>query len=270
MTPSELFQAGQLTDAIDAAVADVKKHPTDTSRRGLFCELLCFAGQWERADKQLDTISMQEPEAVVGLSVLRQLIRGEVARQQFYEEGRVPEFIGEPSPVLRLHLEASIALREGNAGEAADLLGQAEEQRARAGGTCDEQPFDDFRDLDDLTAPCFEVYTGTGKYYWIPLEQTDLIEFHAPERPHDLLWRRAHIVVNDGPDGEVFLPTLYPGTFHSDDDGLRLGRGTKWTDQEGEPIRGCGLRMFLVGEEAKTIMELEQIQFGSEPNVEDE
>lgn len=270
MTPSEHFQAGQLSEAIDAAVADVKKHPTDTSRRGLFCEMLCFTGEWERADKQLDTIGMQDPQAIVGLSMFRQLIRAEVARQQFYEEGRVPEFVGEPSTVLRLHLEASICLREGKTAEAAEALGKAEEQRAKVGGTCDGQSFDDFRDLDDLSAPILEVFTGTGKYFWIPVEQVEFLAFQAPERAHDLLWRRARIVVTDGPDGEVFLPSHYPGTFKSDDDRLRLGRGTEWSDQEAGPVRGCGQRMFLVGEEAKTIMEIGRVQFGVKQSAEEE
>jgi len=261
MTPSELFQAGKLTEAVDAALAEVKKHPTDTTRRGLLCELLCFAGQWERADKQLDAIGTQDPQAIVGLSLFRQLIRAEVARHQFFDEGRVPEFVSDPSPVLRSHLEASIAMREGKSSEAADLLAKAEEQRAKVSGTCDGQSFDDFRDLDDIVAPLFEVFTSTGKYYWIPTEKVESVEFRPPERPHDLLWRRAHMVVTDGPDGEVYLPALYAGTCQSEDNQLRLGRGTDWAGEEGQPIRGIGQRVLLVGEEDKPIMELKEITF---------
>ena len=193
-----------------------------------------------------------------------------MARQQFLDEGRVPEFVADPSPVFRLHLEASIALREGKPAEAAEMLTQAEEQRAKVSGTCDGQSFDDFRDLDDLVAPLFEVFTSTGKYYWIPTENIELVEIHAPERPHDLLWRRAHMVVADGPDGEVFLPALYPGTCQSEDDQLRLGRGTDWTGEEGQPIRGVGQRMLLVGEQEKAIMQLKEIRFGSEAKAEEE
>ena len=79
-------------------------------------------------------------------------------------------------------------------------------------GTCDDQPFDDLRDLDELTASFFEVLTSTGKYFWIPLERVDTVEFRAWERPRDLLWRRAHMVVRGGPDGEVYLPVLYAGS----------------------------------------------------------
>src|SRR5262249_5809527 len=156
----------------------------------------------------------------------RQLLRAEQARQQFYTEGRLPEFLGEPTPVLKLHLQASIQIRDGQPQEANRLLQQAEEQRPRPAGGCNGQPFADVRDLDDLTAAFFEVYTSNGKYYWVPVEQVELVEFRKPARPRDLLWRRAHMIVRGGPDGEVFLPALYAGTSREADDKLRLGRAT--------------------------------------------
>src|SRR5947209_10684988 len=110
MNARECYQAGRLQDAIAAALAEVKQHPTDTGRRGFLVELLCFAGDLERADKHLDALGTQDPQAAVGVSLFRQLIRAEQARQQFFAEGRVPEFLDLPSPTLRLHLEASIRL----------------------------------------------------------------------------------------------------------------------------------------------------------------
>src|SRR5262245_11528456 len=122
MDARELYQAGLLKDAIAAMNAEVKQHPADTGSRALLCELLGFAGNLERADTLLDTLGTQDPQAMVGISLWRHLIRAEQARQQFFGEGRLPEFLGEPTPVLRLHLEASIHLREGRSAEAAKLL----------------------------------------------------------------------------------------------------------------------------------------------------
>jgi type VI secretion system protein ImpE len=261
VTPSELYQAGQLAAALDAALADVKQHPTDTQRRGLLCELLCCAGEWERADRQLDTITQQQPKAAVALTEFRQLIRAETARKQCFEEGCVPEFLAEPTPVLQLHLRASIAIRENQLAEAAQLLEQADELRVRPGGTCDGQAFDDLRDLDDLTSSFCEVLTSTGKYYWIPWETIESLEFEAPEAPRDLLWRRAQIVVTGGPEGVVFIPTLYPLTAATNDDQFRLARRTDWQGQPGEPVRGIGLRMLLVGEHDRTILQIQKLEF---------
>jgi type VI secretion system protein ImpE len=94
------------------------------------------------------------------------------------------------------------------------------------------------------------------------MERVRLVEFRAPERPKDLLWRRANMVVADGPEGEVFIPTLYPNTHQRGDNQLRLGRGTDWIDIEGQPVRGVGQRTFLIGDEDRPIMQLKEIEFG--------
>jgi type VI secretion system protein ImpE len=141
------------------------------------------------------------------------------------------------------------------------MLSQAEGQRVKASGTCNGKAFTDLRDLDDLTAPVFEVLTSTGKYYWIPIERVELIEFRPPQRPRDLLWQRARMVVRGGPDGEVYLPTLYSGTHAEADDALRLGRATEWRGGDGAPVRGLGQRTFLVGDDAYPTLELTEITF---------
>jgi type VI secretion system protein ImpE len=260
MDAKEHFKAGNLAEAVAAATEDVKRHPNDLSRRGFLGELLCFVGDFQRADLQLDAIGHQDPQMALGISMFRQLIRAEQARQQFHAEGRLPEYLDQPAPHLKRHLEASISVREGRAQEAAALLEQAEAERPKPGGACNGRAFDDFRDVDDLTSSFFEVLTSNGKYYWIPVERVQLIEFHAPERPRDLLWRRVHMIVRDGPDGEVFLPVLYPGTCAESDDRLRLGRMTDWRGGDGAPVRGVGQRLFLVGEEGVSIMELQKIE----------
>jgi type VI secretion system protein ImpE len=261
MNASELYRAGHLNEAIAAAAEQVKKHPSDGAQRGLLCELLCFAGDLERADKHLDLLYEQDPESAIGLSMFRQVIRAEQARRQFYEEGRLPEFLETPSDHLKRYLEASIRIREGDLSEAAALLDEAEEQRPSVPGEADGQPFGDIRDLDDLLAPLLEVLTSTGKYYWIPLERVELIEFRPPKRPRDLLWRRARMVVRGGPDGEVFLPALYAGSHAEADDQARLGRLTDWRGGADGPVRGVGQRTFLVGEVDRPVLELTTLRF---------
>lgn len=259
MNAKEHYQAGNLSEAVAAATEGVKEHPTDTGRRGFLAELLCFAGDFQRADLQLDAMGHQDPQVIVGVSLFRHLVRAEQARQEFFNEGRLPEFLDDPPPHLQCHLEASIRLREGHPGEAAELLEEAEGQRPAISGSLGDEPFEDMRDIDDLTGPFFEVLTSNGKYYWIPMERVESVEFHAPERPRDLLWRRAHMVVRGGPDGEVYLPALYAGSHAESDDRVRLGRLTDWRGGEGTPVQGIGQRMFVIGEEDRSIMELQTI-----------
>jgi type VI secretion system protein ImpE len=257
MNASEHYKAGRLQAAIDAAVEDVKKQPTNPAPRGLLAELLCFAGEWERADKQLDALGHQDPSVAMGVILFRQLIRAAQAREDFYASGRVPEFLDPPGPVLKKYLEASIYLREGKTAEGVKLLAEADAERPHPAGTCDGKAFADLRDQDDLTACFFEVLTSTGKYYWIPMERVESIEFRAPARPRDLLWRAARMIVRDGPDGEVYLPTLYAGAQVEKDDQFRLGRKTDW--HQGPPVRGIGQRTFWVGDADLSIMEMQNV-----------
>ncbi len=268
MTAHDLFHAGKLKDAIAAQVEEVRNHPTDTGLRLFLSELLCFAGDFERADTQIDAMGHQDTKMLPFAMVYRHLIRAAQARQDFYKVGRVPEFLGRPEGSTRLLLEASVLLREGATVEAAERRAQAEAESPKVSGMCDDQPFDDFRDLDDMTFAFFEVFTSKGEYYWIPIDRVDLIEFKAPERPRDLLWRPARMVVRNGPDGEVYLPVLYPNLNTEIDESLRLGRTTEWLGGEGgTPVRGAGQRTFLVGENAIPLMEMNTVTFDSPPGV---
>jgi type VI secretion system protein ImpE len=174
----------------------------------------------------------------------------------------VPEFLSEPTETQRLQLAALVALRAGDAAEAARQAEAAEAARPHASGQHGDAAFDDLRDVDDLLAGSFEVLTTTGKYFWIPTERVQTLEFHAPKRPRDLLWRRASMSVADGPDGEVYLPAVY-ATDEPLSDPLRLGRETDWRQAEGGPVRGVGQRLFLIGEDAVAIMDLGNIRLGA-------
>jgi type VI secretion system protein ImpE len=260
MTATEAYKAGQLGDAVAAALEQVRTAPADRGKRLFLAELCCFSGDLDRADKQLDVLLTPDAPDVVQLTLFRQLLRGELARREVFAQGRVPEFLAPPSDALRGRLEALIHLRAGRAPEAVALLARAEEARPPVRGTCDGTPFDDLRDLDDVTAAVLEVLTANGNYYWVPLEAVESLEFHAPERARDLYWRAARLVVADGPDGVVYVPALYHGSHQAPDDAVKLGRSTTWTGGETEPFRGLGLREFLVGDASKSLLEITTVE----------
>jgi type VI secretion system protein ImpE len=185
-----------------------------------------------------------------------------MARRQLFRDGRVPEFLSEPTETQRLQLAALVALRTGDLAEAAKQAEAAEAVRPRVPGKHGDTAFDDWRDADDLLAGSFEVLTTTGKYFWIPTERVASLEFHAPKRPRDLLWRRVSMSVSAGPDGDVYIPAIY-ATDEPMTETLRLGRETEWKEAEGAPVRGIGQRLFMVGEEAIALMDLGNITFGA-------
>ena len=264
MTAHDHFQKGNLSEAVAAALEDVKQHPTDASKRGFLAELLCFTGDFERADRQLGAVGQPDPETLMEINLFRHLIRAEQARQQFYTAGRLPEFLNQDiTPGLRLHLEAAVLLRDGTAAEAASLLAKAQAERPKIAGTCNGQAFDDLCDLDDLTSSFFEVLSSRGEYFWVPSSRVESLEFAPWARPRDLLWRRTHMIVHDGPDAEVYFPVLYAGSAADTNEQIRLGRATEWRGEPGTPMRGFGQRVFLVGEEDRPILDLQKLTFGS-------
>jgi type VI secretion system protein ImpE len=120
--------------------------------------------------------------------------------------------------------------------------------------------FEDMRDACDLHVGFLEVLTTTGKYFWIPTERIETAIFHPPKRPRDLYWRRVTMSVQDGPDGEVYVPAVY-GVDNVADPACKLGRATDWVEHPGLVI-GQGQRMLMVGDEALAMQSLGDLEFG--------
>ncbi len=255
------FNAGRLADAIDLVTQLVKQQPSEINARNLLCELLCFRGELARVDKQLETVALQEPKLAVSISLFRQLVRGALARQECFDNGRPPEVLAEPTPLIRLGLELWLARRENAAADADRLAAEIELARPKLSGTCNGQPFDDFRDASDLTSFFLEVLTSTGKYYWVPFDTVESVELHKPTRPREVLWRRARLIVRGGPDGEVYLPSIYPGSERSSDVALQTGRAVDWLGTAEGFTQGIGQRMFLAGDADYTLLDLQQLSF---------
>ncbi len=117
-----------------------------------------------------------------------------MARRQVFRDGRLPEFLGEPTAAQRGALAIlATARRRCGGGRPAGRLRRP--TAPHPGGTAPDGAFDDFRDADDVVAGSLEVITTTGKYFWIPAERVSLLQFHPPRRPRDLYWRRATMEV---------------------------------------------------------------------------
>lgn len=262
-TATDLFRAGDLSGAIALLTDKVRSKPTDQEARALLAELLLIAGAFDRADVQLNAISNMAPDKAVSIALWRQLLRGATAREQLFAEGRLPEFVDPPGPHVQLVLRAMVEARAGNAEAAGDLLREAEENRPPVAGQIDGQGFGDMRDLDDLFAPVIEVFSSTGKYFWVPTDTVETIVFDPPERPCDLLWRRASMSVRGGTEGVVYIPAIYPALTPDEarEDALLMGRETDWQDQPGGFVRGRGQRCFLFGETDLPILSATEIQF---------
>ncbi len=260
--PHELFQAGKLTDAVKAATDAVRNSPTDVSARSLLCEMLCFSGDLERADKQLEAAMQIAADSAVGVSLIRHLIRSEICRREVFEQGRLPEFLTQPTAAQQLRLRALVSLNAKDSEAAQQHLQQAAELEVEVSGKCDGTPFVGMRDLDDLLGPNVEVFTATGQYYWLSAEQILSLEFSPVEHLTDMLWRAAQVMTIGDVSGRIHVPALYHNSHMSTDDRIRIGRSTDWLqDNEDAPAFGRGQREWLLGEDVVAITQVKEITF---------
>src|SRR5438445_7692997 len=112
MNPGELFKSGNLQQAIDAQTKEVKANPGDHSRRLFLFELLAFAGDLDRARRQIDAVNYGEFELDAAVLGYRKLLDAEDARRRLFRDGVRPDFLVEPPAHVLPRLEAVGQLHE--------------------------------------------------------------------------------------------------------------------------------------------------------------
>ncbi len=229
MTATELFRAGALDEAIEALGADLRSNPTDAQRRTFLFELLCFAGSWSRADKQLEVLRPRGQEAELGVALYRSALNAEQTRQAMFHDGEYP-------------------LTTANDAITGTLNGRA---------------FTTLCDADPRIGARLEVFAA-GRYLWVPFEHIASIQIQPPKRLRDLLWIPA--LVRTGPEfrgielGEVMLPVLAPLSWQHDSDAVRLGRVTEWRALDDGSQAPIGQKLLLVDDEEVPILDIRELE----------
>lgn len=233
MTAKDLFQAGRLEEAVRALGAELRNDPTDPKRRTFLFELLCFSGEYDRAEKQLDILADASQAAGMGTLLYRAALHAERIRRQMFESATLP-------------------------------LGAAH----TAAGTIDGKAFESIEDADPRLGPRLEVYAA-GAYLWLPFEHIASIEIQPPQHLRDLIWIPA--LIHTGPAfkgrelGEVLLPVLTPLAWKNSGDSVRLGRETVWEETGDGQVVPAGQKMFLVDGEEYPILEVRKLEFPTPP-----
>ena len=230
MNARELFQAGKLNEAVQALGAEVRDNPTDVRRRTFLFELLCFQGEFDRAEKHLHVLAGATPDAQMGAMLYFSALHAERVRHGVFLKRDYPSV-------------PAIANDRG--------------------GTLNGQPFESFEDADPRVGARLELFAA-GAYLWIPLAHVESIEMEAPKKLRDLLWIPA--LVRTGPAfkgtelGEVLLPVLAPSSAKRAQDNIRLGRATKWAEEDGQALP-FGQRVFDVDGDEMAILEIRKVEF---------
>lgn len=233
MTVEQLFQSGRLEEAVVALTSAVRDNPTDSKLRTFLFELLCFAGEYPRAEKQLDVLSQEGPQSEMGALFYRGALAAEKTRHEMFEKQEYPK-------------------------PAEDSSGLS------VSGTINGKAFRSLTDSDDRIGSNLEVFVA-GSYLWIPFSLLSSIEIAPPKRLRDLLWLPAKLHTSAAFSGrelaEVLLPVLSPFSWRSPDQAVRLGRATAWEDDgSGEPFPR-GQKVFLADDEEWPLLELRSVEF---------
>lgn len=233
MTARDLYQAGKLQEAVRALSAEVRDHPTDSQRRTFLFELLSFAGDFERAEKQLDVLAESGGNAQLGCLLYRSALHAERERQEAF---RKKEYAKDGDPA----------------------------QSVPVSGTLNGRPFRFLSDADPRIGPRLEIFAA-GSYLWIPFRHIASIEMEPPKRLRDLIWIPA--LVRTGPSfegrelGEILLPVLTPFCSRHPDDQVRLGRATVWEEDDEGRVVPAGQKMLIADEEEVPLLELRHLEF---------
>jgi type VI secretion system protein ImpE len=231
-----LFDAGRLDEAVESLGSDLRNDPTDARRRTFLFELLCFAGAYDRAEKQLDVLARGSREAEMGAWLYRSALHAERVRQEMFGAGSLPD--APPASAVS--------------------------------GTLNGTPFASLTDADPRIGAWLEVFAA-GQYTWLPLEHVAAVRLAAPKRLRDLLWAPARVETGPGFPGmelgEVLVPVLAPLSWKHPDDEVRLGRVTDWDDSvDGTPVP-VGQRLLLVDGEPFPFLELRELEITFRPQA---
>lgn len=260
MNAKELIKAGQLSEARQQLVEAVRDRPGDPAARTLLFQVLCYCGEWDKADRHLEAIAAADPGREAGVLGFRNLIRAEKERLAVLEAGGCASFLTEPPAYLGLYVAARAKLAEKKADEAAALLTDLERRVPALAGTVNGSPFAGFRDTDSLLAPFLEVMAHE-RYLWVPFESLRELSITPPKTLLDLLWVSAQVTTWEGYAMNCYLPVLYPGSSSQQDERIRLGRLTDWLSLGNGLARGVGQHVFEVGGRDMAILELGEVTF---------
>jgi type VI secretion system protein ImpE len=225
----ELFEAGKVREAEKVLTLHLRDHPTDTAQRTFLFELLCFSGNYDRAEKQLSVLAEGNPDREMGAVLYYAALHAEKTRHQVFEKQEFPK----------------------------------DSAAASASGTLNGKSFQSLRDADPDLGARLEVFAA-GAYLWIPFEHIESLEIEPPTRLRDTLWTPA--TVRTGPSfkgtelGEVLIPAIYPFSWKHPNEAVWLGRVTDWAADDAGVEYPSGQKTFLIDGEEIPFLEVRSLE----------
>ncbi|HEY0777015.1 MAG TPA: type VI secretion system accessory protein TagJ [Gemmatirosa sp.] len=227
-TARELYAAGRLDSAIDTLGAELRSHPLDAQRRTFLFELLVLAGQYDRAEKQLDVLARESVDRETAVLRYRAALQAERLREHMFATGDFPTGVA-PAPVV---------------------------------GSLNGRPFASIEDADPCVGARLEVTAG-DRYMWIPFAHIAAVHIDPAANLRDVRWLPGR--VSTGPSvrelelGEVLLPALTPAAWRNPDPELRLGRATDWEELPDGDYAPVGQKMLRIDDALVPLLDVRDL-----------
>jgi type VI secretion system protein ImpE len=232
MTPLALYREGRLREAIQALGEELRSNPLDAKRRTFLFELLLFAGEFDRAEKQLDFLAGANAEAAAGTLLYRSALHAERTRQSMFANGETPP----------------------------------QKEGAVHDGVWNGTPFSEMSDADPRIGANLEVFLA-GSYTWIPIHYLRKLEIQPPANLRDLVWAQARVETSSDfrlqDLGEVLLPVLCPLSFRHAEESVRLGRESAWEPDEAHGQIPYGIKMMDVDGTDVPLLEIRSVTWNA-------
>jgi type VI secretion system protein ImpE len=225
-----LYLQAQLRAAIAELGGQLRREPQNSRARTFLFELLCFAGEFDRAETQLDVLAAQNKASGTGAAFYHDLL---VAHRQ-------REALLEKKSLCRTD--------------------QIETHVMQVNGIT----YESCVDADARVDGGLETYGAAG-YGVTAWEKIQRLEIQKPVRLRDLLWIPARLLLREtGVAGTepfpVYLPALAPGTWRHSDDNIRLGKSAVLEEGPDSQLTAFGAKLLLCDEETIPLLDVRTLE----------
>lgn len=259
MNIKDLIKEGKLAQARAELVAAIKTHPGDTASRTLLFQVLLFSGEWDKAQRHLETLAALDVKMMAATPLYENLLKGERERLEVASWQTMPSFLPETPTYFEDYYKACQQLQANIDGRGPEIFAAMAAQIPQVTGTVNGTPFSGVRNTDDVLAFALEVFAH-DRYFWVPFDTIREIIVTPPQTLLDLMWISASITTWSGLSMNGYLPVLYPNTWKHDNEQVRMGRMTDWFSPSGSCVRGAGQQVFVFGDQALSLLELKDVQ----------
>ncbi|BBO73290.1 hypothetical protein DSCW_07070 [Desulfosarcina widdelii] len=260
MDPRALIQDGKIDDARALLIDRIKKSPADLQSRSLLFQVMLLCGEWDKALRQLEIAATQQDPSGMNVAVYQHLIQAEKERALVAAVQQRPTFFPDIPEYSDDFFQALELLKNKDVEKAAAVFDRIETALPSLQGTINGEAFTGFRDTDTTLAYFIEAIEYE-RYLWVPIANIRELVISEPKTLIDLIWAKGRITTWEGLTMGCFFPALYPDSFTSNENNIRLGRLTRWQSLGGNYTKAIGQHVYDVGDTDRSIFELKEVVF---------